>query len=682
MDGAFAQSLRNLHLTQPGAPELRVEAVEGGEALWVQRTLNPAQWTLTGTPGVWEAPSLLTSIGVPADGGKPMRLEADELELVFRGRELRPGRAVAGSFFQTQRKLFVVLEPDQELPVLRHRVFVRVARKQGDIWRVEQRRFAGDGLPVVPGSRVGVPVDIQQATSLRFCTVSQAGVLLAEAGSEVVFKVELDGAELFTHAQPAGEMGAADWQALDLPAGTQGSLVFSVTGPPALTAFLSPVLVPLPTGAPSDTASAEPPDIIVFLADTFRADNLAAYGSTLGLTPNIDRFAQGCRRFLDTWSPASWTLPAHASLFSGMFPLQHYAVDTSFGLADEALTIAELLTEAGYRTGAITDGVIVTHDAGLDQGFSWWDQRGAGVEETLKRAEAFLEADDGRPTFLFVQTYATHTPYRVTPETRKQQRGRLDLSGDEDDLLHRIRASTLDLPPEQALPVEVQRAVAQYLDLYRGGVVDLDRAFAGFLEILDRTGFGEDGYLVFTSDHGEAFFEHRVLGHGTGVWDEIVRVPLLVRGPGVLAGDVEHAASLVDLPRTLAEMAGVTPHPQWLGSALLSLDKDRPVFSHLATVRHGQEPSLAIIHGDRKLITVSPAGDPLGVGEIREAYDLSLDPDEATNLLGSDAPWIQALDERLRPLALQLLQPLHEPASREISPRQAELLRQLGYAEF
>ncbi len=725
LDGSFADALRNLHERVPDSPALQIESVEDGHALWIERSIPPEAWEPTGTPHLYSTQRVLANVGNPEQGAPAVRVFAGDRELSFLRFLQRKLQTQPDTFFTEGDKLFVTLETaDGVLPPIRHSVYFRSTKKGVATSRIAHRRFAGKGLSVLPGMREELPLSVTGNTNLRFATVAQGAVIdLGPDAAPLEFQIELDGQPLWSHVQPALRISQSEvaWHNVRLPLDAQGLLSFEVRGPPALTAFLAPTVGPSEIGTPSqrpwgrdgnrDGARGKEhsrPDIVIFLADTFRADNLATYGSTLGLTPNIDAFARGSTRFLNAWSPATWTLPAHASLFSGIFPTQHFATQKSFSLSEEVVTIAEQLAAAGYRTGGITDAMLVSHGGGLAQGFESWDEHDGSLEHTLERSRAFLEADDGRPAFLFVQTYEVHTPYEASDATKAQHGDSLQLEGMDSELLTAIRAASNNLPAGEARSAEVEALIEQYYDLYRGGVVDLDRGFGEFLELVKEQGLGESAYLLFTSDHGEAFDEHGVLGHGTGVFEEHVRIPLLIRaplgpsesrgpagslgpgsrglrGPALAPGDVSHAASLLDLPRTLSAMAGIEPNPGWLGASLLGPGEDRPVFAHISTAKNAQPPTMAMIDRGRKLIAISADG-PQQLGEIAAAYDLDQDPGEQQNLLQStaaEAPdWVRKLEARLRPMAQMLLRPLVAPNTRTLTAEEEEALRQLGYADF
>ena len=451
---------------------------------------------------------------------------------------------------------------------------------------------------------------------------------------------------------------------------------------------------------PADAGPAPKPDIVVFLADTFRADNLTFYGGQADVTPNLDRFAEDCLRVRQAWSPACWTLPSHASLFLGVFPFQHTAVRQDRTPGQGLVSIAQRLREAGYRTAAVTDGLFVSRKFELDRGFERFEEyQHRDLDRTLERARTLLAEEDGRPLFLFVQTYRTHEPYTASQEARARLEDRFAMDRSWDELKETVLQAALaqveagDTAAMEAytagdfegmlelvgLGAESTPAGRDMLErlrgLYLGGVYDLDRAFGGFLRDLDGRPRSDRTWLVFLSDHGEAFYEHGNLFHGHGIWEENLRIPLLIRGPGLRPRTLEHPATLVDLPQTLAEMAETAPDRGWLGTSLLSLDRERPVFAFdCAQNRDGFGVLL-----DRGLKVAFPA-DPEEVEArtVSHAYDLRADAGERSDLAGQPRPRT-ALDA-LADDVLELLKPRAAGGTADLDASDWRAMQDLGYA--
>jgi arylsulfatase A-like enzyme len=415
----------------------------------------------------------------------------------------------------------------------------------------------------------------------------------------------------------------------------------------------------------------------VFLADTFRADNLAAYGGLAGLTPEIDRFAAGARTFARAWSTGTHTLAAHSSMFSGVYPHQNGQVDFYNPLPSQVETLAERLSAHGYRCAAVTDGVIVSESHGLAQGFEFFDER--RESGTLERVRSVLDADDGRPLFLFVQTYMAHTPYAMSAETRARWQGELALDRSYEELMSSevMRAhEALPLGAEMPGDPAVSEVARRLHDLYRAGVADLDALFGRFHAELGTRGLLGAGYLLFASDHGESFFEHGRAFHANRVFEVELRVPLILHGPGVAAGREERPVSLIDFAPTLAGLAGLEPLPPWRGHSLLAPPESRPLYA-FQSHRAQALSTLAVIDGAHKLIGFETL-EAVRAGKLYAAFDLGADPGERTDLEGQAAWPAELLRARAAELE-ELLTPLVRQEVLDASGPELEEMQKLGY---
>jgi len=575
--------------------------------------------------------------------------------------------------------LVLALAAGEEPP---ERATLAVTAERGErvagAWRASGRRTSGEAVALFPGEAWERVLDVPPGAALRFAATVEPLVLepgdRGDPGERIVFRVELDGV-LVLEEELSPARSASVWRTVELPAGGARRLRLAVEGPPARTGFFAPVVGP--AVAPADGRR---PDLVLFLADTFRADNLAAYGGTHEVTPFLDRLARESLWFPRAWSPSTFTLPAHASLFTGVFPRQVGIVGTGRALPAAFHTLAERLAEAGYRTGAVTDSVIVSHRYGMDQGFAWFDELPpleGGLDETVRRAVGFLEAADGRPSFLFVQTYRTHLPYRVDPDTLAAHAERLGIEGRAERLHEELAALERELATRARTPADEQRLGRLVRSLhghYLGGVIDLDRGVERFAGELGRLGLWDRGYLLFTSDHGEAFYEHGFAYHTDKVYDELCRVPLLLHGPGLEPAPSPAQVSLLDVAPTLAELAGIAADPTWLGRSLLGPADDRPTF--LFECQEPERSTVAVVEGMRKAIGTEAPG-ALERGDVLAAFELEADPAERASVAGSAWPR-ELLRRRAEELRL-LLEPLVAPEAADLDAGELDELRALGY---
>jgi len=632
------------------------ELVVDEEGAWIKASIRKADWKSTVRDNVWVTSLPVRGIGDPGSTEPASRLLVDGEELG----EVHFAPTSVGL------RLGEGEEPPEEASVI---CSANPWRETGEgSFRIVGHRFSGEGFVVWPGQSVELEVDLDSESVLRFATAAEQAFPLAESGRPVTFRVLLDGAPILEEEQAVPKAGSYAWHEVRLaPArGATGRITFEVTGPFAYTSILVPTL------QPAEVEADPRPDIVVFLADTFRADNIAAYGSTRGLTPNIDRFAEEGFVFRRAWSTATSTLPAHVSLFTGFFPRQCGIRALNRKLPDSVETIAEVLTRHGYRTGAITDSVVVSQAFGLDRGFEWFDEDRGSLDSTLQRAADFLDADDDRPTFLFVQTYRVHSPYELSAavlEDHGQELGIRDTSYAQ--ALEALQSLVDQTKNFDETASGVPAALEKMRGLYLAGTADLDRGFGEFLDDLEQRGGKDNTVVIFASDHGEGLGEHGQLFHTGKVFEEQIRIPLILSGKGIETGSTDHAASLVDLAPTIARLAGVPVDRRLPGSSLLTLNEDRPMFAFQCRWKT-ELSSVCVVDGPRKLISLETLSS-------WTAFDLIRDPDENADLAGSEAGWPGEMAGRYGPLMETFLVPLFGAEAATLDLEQLEVLDEMGY---
>ncbi len=615
------------------------------------------------------------------EGNTPYSLRDEQGEYqLWLARELRKAPQLPPRSFTVVGMRLLVNSGAAEPP---DRLVLEAREQRGPVEEGSRRfrgsRFAGEALVVWPGEELATQLVLPPRSALYFGLGGESRLHWAfERGRERVYRVELDGEELFEERVACGDL-ALRWRSVPLPAaGGSARLSFSVNGPFAHTAYFAPTVGPLEKGTLAARPWGSPqPDVIVFVADTFRADNLAAYGGRAELAPFLNDLAARSRLFTRAWSTATYTLAAHASLFTGLFPRQAGIVDARSAVSRDLHTVAEFFTELGYRTGAVTDQGYVSQTFGMDQGFQYFDEHKRTLEETAERARAFLDADDGRPVFLFVQTYRTHKVYEVSDEAcaalglEPLSASELEALESEYDALSEREEGT------QAARQRMAEIAGELERRYRGTVWDLDRGFERIFRELETRGFFRNGYLVFTSDHGEAFDEHGQLFHSGEVHEEQVRVPLFFHGPGLTAERLACPVSLVDVPPTLADLVGAKPFPGGLGTSLVDLAGERAVYAFQNHRRYRTGSTLCVIEGSRKVIGNERADEPRA-GSLQCAFALESDPGELRNVLGET--WPSEMFERHRAALDAALQPLGVLTPATPTMEELQSLEAMGYA--
>jgi arylsulfatase A-like enzyme len=399
--------------------------------------------------------------------------------------------------------------------------------------------------------------------------------------------------------------------------------------------------------------------IALVVMDTVRRDHVSLCGSDLPTTPNLEALAREATTYCNMVAPGSWTLPVHASIFTGLLPIEHGAdfdasgrtipgaeVLTVSGLPGSIPTLAEAFRDAGWSTALLSANPVLHPSTGLTRGFSevWVAQQFFQEDrgEVVDRLRRFLDsvADPERPLFLVVNLIAAHGPYQKVPEGLSWLPATfrdIDLfAGIEGSLFADYERGRLTPVQEDALVREVKVDYAWAVhrsDAQLGEVVDALRAH-GWL--------GADSLLAVTSDHGELLGEHHLLDHGRTVDPEDVDVFAVVRGPGFPAGRRE--TSLVqsqDLFPTLLAAADLPAPPasRWrvpLESArperlAVSFSEPDAYWARLTEGRVGTRRMVAVQGADARAVWSREDVARPGAGQPDEVA-VTGDPEESARL--------------------------------------------------
>lgn len=379
-----------------------------------------------------------------------------------------------------------------------------------------------------------------------------------------------------------------------------------------------------PAQKSASVAPLRPLNVVVVTIDTLRADRLHCYGYDRIETPTLDALAQQGALFEHAIAQVPLTPPSHASIFTGTYPTVHHVRNTGgFVLQSSSRTLAKILQEQGWDTGAFIGAWVLKKAFGFNQGFAVYDdqmpkrgpsrdtveepERRAG--EVVDRAIAWLNAQSGKPFFAWVHLYDPHQPYDPPEPFRQKYRGRL----------------------------------------YDGEVAYTDRELGRFMAALDKKSPRENTLVVVLADHGESLGEHGEYTHGIFLYDSTLHIPLIMRGPGVPAGArvAQQVRSIDVLPTILAIMGGQPP-AACQGVSLLPALRGRPV---AAASSYGETiyPKMNMNWAELRALRTERwkyirAPKP-------ELYDLAQDPGETTNLLQQHPKEYRELDHQLRAIA-------------------------------
>jgi len=431
------------------------------------------------------------------------------------------------------------------------------------------------------------------------------------------------------------------------------------------------------------TAGEAPPSIVVLVLDTVRADRLSLYGYERDTTPNLRRFVEDHQRavvFPLAISPSSWTLPAHASLFTGELPSSHGAhagrlLDLRHTLSpDDGLiartTLAEVLRERGYATAAILANAQITYFNGMDRGF---DQvvvpRSPGKLSLLGEALRARFAPWAFAHLIKAYPPASAVNHEIIRYLESCENMQCFLLGNYMEAHWPFAAR----PPYRGRFSDPERGRSRQTDRYDEEILALDAALAELLEQLEERGILDRIWLVITADHGESFGEHGTEGHGTNVFNEEVRIPLLIHPPlGAYVTRHDAAVSLIDVTATLSALAGAAPLGR--GRDLRAEIDLAPVqielYGDVRLTMAERTPSRAVVLGHAKLI------DRSGVTEL---YHLREDSEERHDQASAAPEAVSDLVHFLPPLTQSQVQ--DGAPGREATVEEIERLRALGYVQ-
>ncbi len=434
------------------------------------------------------------------------------------------------------------------------------------------------------------------------------------------------------------------------------------------------------------------PNVVLIVLDTTRADRFSSYGYEAAETPHFDAFAADGVRFENAFSTSSWTVPSHASLFTGKYPMTHGATQETQRLADEHDTLAELLAGEGYETVAFSNNAWVGSRANLTQGFERdieaWRQRGVGqARRTNRGIEHWLDIrEEGPPFFLFVNYIEPHWPYSAPRKAQERLIGQ-EVSRDRREAANfGIVSWYLEregIDPD-LLPLRDQ--------LYDAEVSVVDEAVGALLALLQERGLYEDSLIVVSADHGESLGDNGHQGHSFVLYDATLRVPLVVRWPGGDDGGATRSdpVQLTDVFATIAAATGLRERGVGRDLADGPLPSDRPVvgeyyypaqiIEYFPEESHSRPPLSAFLRRIRSL-RVGPHKLIWGSDGRHELYDVAADPGETRDLIAQEPEIAARLQERLAAIVAEHAVELAESDARavELDPEVEESLRELGY---
>ena len=384
---------------------------------------------------------------------------------------------------------------------------------------------------------------------------------------------------------------------------------------------------------------ARPRNLVLITLDTMRADRLPVYGFAGFDTPALDRIANNGMVFEEAFAAVPLTLPSHASLFTGIYPPRLGVRDNAGApLSNEFTTLAESLRRHGLRTAAFVASAVLAPGRGLEQGFDLYSAGAAGrcpgvptrrrAGDVVDEATTWLRDHDSEPFFTWIHLFDTHRPY--------------DLPDDYKD---------------------------RHFDPYVAAIQYEDAQISRLIAHLESRDLLKHTIIVVAGDHGESLGDHGEEAHGIFVYQEVLRVPFLMRGPGVPVGRSTSLARLVDLTPTVLNLFGITVSGvdgvNLLGAAPQAATE---VYAEsMYPLRFGWAP-LRSLRADRYKLIDAPKA---------ELYDLQTDPGEERNVLERHPTVAAAMRRRLQSFDSEALRTAG--TLQPTDPAVSERIASLGY---
>jgi len=436
-------------------------------------------------------------------------------------------------------------------------------------------------------------------------------------------------------------------------------------------------------------------NVILISIDTLRADHLGCYGYPKSTSPNIDSLASEGTLFTHPFSCSPWTLPSHVSIMTSLYSIHHQVYYSQEKMDPSLITLAEILRKNNFFTSAFTGGGFVSANYGFSKGFdSYYEGRGGvfhmnSAELIYEAASNWLDKNKNKRFFLFLHTYQPHNPY-VSPypyntvflgnNPKWEHLNLLGFLGGKKGIYKKLS--------------EKERRNA--IGLYDGEIHYLDESLIGpLIKKLKNIELYENTMIIFTSDHGEEFFEHGAWDHGHSLYNESIRVPLIIKFPGkkFRGKKITGTVSQVDImPTILKEMKIDCPELITDGKSLFPMlkrgkDRDRCFLSDIgAYVLNSHIPQkISMNSGKYKLILNKEFSQkdllffiaPPPEKDQIELFDLINDPLEQNNIAQKHPDLTTAILQEINRIYGQAKKRTTEKT--EMDKKLKEQLKALGY---
>ncbi|MFH1998850.1 MAG: sulfatase [Planctomycetota bacterium] len=443
-------------------------------------------------------------------------------------------------------------------------------------------------------------------------------------------------------------------------------------------------------------------NLIILSIDTLRPDHLGCYGYRRPTSPTIDRFARENVLFKHVYSQSPYTLPSHVSLFTSQYPTTHGVYQEEHKIHDETDLLSEVLAKQGLATASFCNGGFLSHEYGFSQGFDLYcevdplgdrymdghalnpNRLSDGSSGSLNMAFEWAEKHKETPFFLFLHTFMVHD---FLPPRELAEAFNVGISSD----INPSSEERYKLAHEYYRKngwTEKERTY--FINMYDASIRAADDMFGELLAFLEKTGLKDNTLIVLTSDHGEEFMEHGGNGHSYTIYNELIKIPLMMRIPGTIPMpvEIESVVNQVDILPSVLELMDERGIPFSQGRSFVFMlraceGSDRTVFAEV-DLNDRSKRSCVIkdgwkyIKGDSTQTLVFPA--PAEV----ELFHLSDDPGEQKNVADAN-PEVQeelkAIIEKMREDIGKFNETMNvkRDSSKKMSKKLQDVLRRQGY---
>ena len=470
-----------------------------------------------------------------------------------------------------------------------------------------------------------------------------------------------------------------------------GLLVFIVIG-------LYHIKLSPPAGAitveDSEFSIKDKPNIILIISDALRWDHLGCYGYSRNTSPNIDRIAREGIIFNSAYAQGNWTLPSTGTLFTSLYPTSHNILSKKKSVPKESNTLIENLKAAGYRTAGFSKNPFFWGNFGFRRGFDRfylgqsnficksWPSVISNIlkrlfmptdENLTRQALSWIKSNKSHKFFVYFHYMATHAPYRI-PKAYEEIYVKEEIP-DRVDFPHKRYLRHVEINPAQK---------KNLIDRYDGAIRFIDDQIGKLLDILQSLNLKEDTLLIIAADHGEAFGEHDDWTHGHTLYQETIKIPLIIWYSKICSNQItsNELAGLIDIKPTILNIVGIKQSEIYQGEDLISLiTKKGSLYQQKGSREEifsegGKNLRCIITSTNWKLISKKARGKI----EL-ELYNLEQDPEEKHNVVNLYPEIAKNLQKRLTSRFKEFEKQALKPGKATIDAETRRELKSLGYIQ-